>query len=152
MAEDSVGDSLVKALLGIGAGFGLFYLATHFGFGRGHGSGPSPSRAPDAKRLTFLMTAPSGHDAHQPAGFQQRTDTGLDPQIYSIDDLIARVRDGGRTDVELRASGAVLQGPWEAARDHIKQAGITVFEAATAPTVSGFARGRGFYGHGRRSW
>jgi hypothetical protein len=144
VAEDSVGDNLVKALLGVGAGFGLFYLATYFGFGGGgHGSGSSSApRALDAKRLSFVMT---------PAGFQQRTDTGLDPQIYSTDDLIARVRDGGRADVELRASGAVLEGQWQQARDRIKHSGIVVFEPAP-PTVSGFSRGRGYYGHGRRTW
>lgn len=146
MADDSFADNFIKTLLGVGAGFGLFYLATHFGLG-GHGRGEGPAQHPtDVKRLVFVMTFPNTQaEAHAAAGFQQRTDTGLDSKIFSVDDLIARVREGGRGDVELRASGAALQGAWQEARDRVKRSGLAVFEVASTPAVSGFY-GRGYYG------
>lgn len=146
MADNGLG-----LLLGGAAGFGLYLLVTGLGFGgRGTGNGTQPSRSPDVQRLSFLMTEPSvvGH----PAGFKLRGDA--DPTIYSVASLIARVQEGGRSDVELRATGSVLQGSWAAALEQIKHAGLSVFESgASSPAVVGYTRGRGpargLYGHGR---
>lgn len=154
MADDGFGN----AILGGAVGFALYFLITGLGFGGGRGEGggagegPSPpSRPKDEARLSFLMTEPSapGH----PTGFQLRAGGKLEPKLYAVEELIARVKDGGRSDVELRASGAVIQGPWDAAREAIKRAGLAVWVTDTAspsapPHVAGNARGH----YGGRSW
>jgi hypothetical protein len=168
MAKDSFADGFGKMVLGGAVGFGLYLLITSFGFGgggsggdsgggsgggRGEGRGdapptlppsqPAPPKPPDAQRLSFVMTSSSQH-----AGFRLRDGSS---KIYTVEALIARVKDGGRSDVELRVAGDVPQGVWVAARDRIKQAGITVFEPvlSSAPSVVGHARGD----YGRRgSW
>lgn len=159
MAEGSAGATLGKVVLGGGVGFALYLLVTGLGFG-GRGEASAASRPKDDKRLSFLMIEPK--IPGRPAGFRLQGD---DPtKTYSIDDLVARVKEGGRTDVELRASGDVIQGPWNEARDLIKRAGLTVWIAETsgAPSRVGFScreNARGQYGwhdhgglRGRRSW
>jgi hypothetical protein len=168
MAKDSLADGFGKMVLGGAVGFGLYLLATSFGFGgggSGGGSGggqgegrvdapsstltpsppsrPAPPKPPDAQRLSFVMTSSS-----QPTGFRLRDGSS---KIYTVEALIARVKDGGRSDVELRVAGDVPQGVWVAARDRIKQAGLSVFEPVppSAPSVVGYARGN--YGQ-RESW
>lgn len=131
MSGASDSDGLGSLVLGAAAGFGLLYLVTHFGLG-GTGSGSSSSPPVDAQRLSFLMTTPVA--AGQLAGFQMRGRAGLDPQVFSVDALIARVHAGGRADVELRTSGSVLQGAWESARTQVKQAGIAVWTPDAATT------------------
>jgi hypothetical protein len=69
---------------------------------------------------------------------------------YALDELIDRVKAGGRSDVELRSAGDVIQGSWEAALDLIQHAGLSVWRDETsASRVSGNARGE--YGHRHRS-
>jgi hypothetical protein len=179
MAESSVAEGLGKVVLGGAVGFALYYLITGLGFGglgfgglgfggrgrgRGEGRGEAPDPSPlppvppprprDDKRLLFLMTEPRavGH----PTGFQSRLGNGqLDPKIYTVEELIERVKAGGRSDVDLRATGAVIQGPWDDARARIRQAGIKIWVAETssprAPAhVVGNDRGR--YGLHGRTW
>jgi hypothetical protein len=152
-----------KALFGGAVGFALYFLITGLGFGFGGGRGggrgvgegeppappPSPPRPKDEARLSFLMTEPSapGH----PTGFQLRAGGKLDPKLYAVEELIARVKEGGRSDVELRASGAVIQGPWDAARAAVKRAGLTVWgddpsSTHAPPHVAGVGNTRGHYG------
>lgn len=160
MANDSVSEGFGKAVLGGAVGFALYFLIAGFGFGgrgRGEGEAPSPSPPPrpkDETRLSFLMTEPRvfGH----PAGFQLRTGGKLEPKLYAVEELIARVKEGGRSDVELRASGAVIQGPWDDARESIKRSGLTVWVAVVSspsapPRVAGNARGH-YYGNYGRTW
>lgn len=149
MAEGSGVGSLV---LGGAVGFALFLIGSSLGFGgRGHDSGgrgvapptpPRPQRPRDEKSLSFVMVEPK--EVGRPAGFRL---VGDDPhKIYSIDELVARVRDGGRGDVVMRAAGDVIQRPWAEAQDRVKHAGITLaVEEKTA--VSGFPA-RGHY----RTW
>jgi hypothetical protein len=166
VADDAVAESFGKVVLGGAVGFALYFLITGLGLGgrgsggRGSGSGegeaPSPSLPPrpkDETRLSFLMTEPSvfGH----PAGFQLRTGGKLEPKLYVVEELFARVKEGGRSDVELRATGAVIQSAWADARALIKRSGLTVWVAdvsspSAPPRVAGNARGH--YGDHGRTW
>ena len=171
MARGSIAEGFGKVVLGGAVGFGLYMLITGLGFGglgRGEGAGrgeaegppppappaapPPPPRPKDDKRLSFVMIEPKvlGH----PMGFRLRD--GDPKKTYSLDELIARVKEGGRTDVELRASGAVIQGPWDEAQERIKSAGLKLWLVETSPAapqhVVGFlprANDRGQYG---RRW
>lgn len=166
MAEDSAAASFGKVVVGGAVGFALYLLISGLGLGgrgRGDGRGEEPASPPtpparprDDKRLSFVMVAPTKPGG--PAGFRLQ---GNDPKkIYSIDDLVARVKDGGRTDVELRAAGDVIQGPWDDARDRVKRAGLTVWLAEAPPGIPpnvvpakvGFSSRRNARGHYGRSW
>jgi len=73
-------------------------------------------------------------------GFRLRNDASF--KIYSLKELVARVKDGGRTDVDLGVSGDVRHGLWDEARALIKRAGLTVVltEALPSPLVrAGFS-------------
>lgn len=87
-----------------------------------------------------------------PMGFLLRD--GDPSKIYSLDALIARVSEGGRNDVELRARGDVMHGAWDSAQESLKRAGFTVSLAEAPPPVhAGFgwpAVTRGRYRRG--SW
>jgi hypothetical protein len=128
VAEDSVAGILGKLALGGAVGFALFFVVTGLG-GRGEVAPPLPPRPKDDKRLSFVMVEPKvvGH----PMSFRLRE--GEPSKIYAIKELIARVKDGGRTDVELRASGDVIHGAWDEARALIKRGGLTVSLAETSP-------------------
>lgn len=167
MADDSVGESFGKVVIGGAVGFALYFLVTGLGLGGGGGAGrgesgrgeapfPPPPRPTDATRLAFVMTEPTA--VGRPVGFQLRDGGKLDPKIYTVDELIARVKEGGRSDVELYATGAVIQGPWDNARERIRTAGLKVWagepSSASSPTAPpivpahvGNARGQ----YGRRS-
>lgn len=130
MTENSVAGTFV---LGGVVGFALFFIVTGLG-GRGsvgRGEVIPPPRPPppislpkDDKRLSFVMIEPreSGHSM----GFRLRD--GDPSKIYALKELIARVKDGGRSDVELRANGDVMHGPWDEARASVKRAGLMVWE------------------------
>jgi hypothetical protein len=77
-------------------------------------------------------------------GFRRRD--GESSKIYSLKELITRVRDGGRTDVDLGVSGAVMHGPWGEALALIKRAGLTV--GLTEP-LSGLPVSVGWYENNR---
>lgn len=131
-------DSISSVFLGSAVGFGLYLLVKGLGLG-GRGTA---TRQPDTSRLTFVMTSPTAKG--EPASFQLRGD----PTSYSVDAVIARVREGGRSDIELKVTGAVLQGPWATAREQIKQSGLTVFEIPSAAVGRGYHRG--YYAKGLR--
>lgn len=156
MAERSAGEDFGKLVLGGAVGFALYLVATGLGFGTGRGSGtgtgPSPSPTPtppqpttpapfpkDTARLAFVMTGPTTPPHTQPMTFQLRGDLA---RTYLIDDLVARVKAGGRSDVSINFRGDVLQGAIDAARAAIKHAGLQSWEeAAGAPKVVGSDRG-----------
>jgi hypothetical protein len=143
---------LLKNLGGGGGGGG--------GGGRGRGEGraelpepaipppmmppplPLPPRARDEKRLTFVMTQPTADDPSRPMSFRSR-DEGPGARTYALDELLARVRAGGRADVTLKITGDVRESSAQSAQDLIKRAGIVVWkeDALGAAHVSGNARG-----------
>ena len=175
MAENSAAGGVVKFGLGLGVGFGLYLLISNLGLGGGLGFGgergdagrgeatPPPPMPRDEQRLEFVMVAPTTLDNKTPA-FR-----GPGDKIYSLDEMIARIKAGGRTDVLLKVRGDVISGPADDAETQIKQAGIDLWKPAPPPlfpeqqptdvkpdpvkTVSGNARGeygRGNYrGYGR---
>lgn len=176
MAENSAGGSVVKFGLGLGVGFGLYLLISNLGLGGGLGFGgergdagrgeaaptPPPPMPRDEQRLEFVMVAPTTLDNKTPA-FR-----GPGDKIYSLDEMIARIKAGGRTDVLLKVRGDVISGPADDAEAQITQAGIDLWKPAPPPLfperqpadvnpepvkVSGNARGqydRGYYrGYGR---
>jgi hypothetical protein len=128
-------------------GFSLYLLAAYLGRGgRGEG-GSGDVRPKDEHRLTFTMMQPTQPPYTLPAVFSL---TGDPARTYSVDELISRVKDGGRVDVTLKIRGDVIQGATDAARTRIKQAGLELWEEkpSSAPAkVSGNARGE--YGRGR---
>jgi hypothetical protein len=127
----------------------LYVLIKNLGLGK-HGSAregpgqlelPAASPLKDAQRLVFVMTRPTVDDAHAVMGFR-----GSDAKTYALEELIARVRAGGRSDVTLRTAGNVREGAVAAARDQLRQAGIEIWSESGA-RVSGNARGQyGQYG------
>ena len=153
---DSAAKGVGSLVLGGAVGFGLYMLITGLGFGfggsggrgRGEGRGEDrgaapPARPRDEERLNFLLS---------PRGFELR---GADwkpvaaAKSLTLDEVIARVKDGGRTDVNLKFSGDAIQRDVDAALAAFKQHGIDVVkvESASAPAhVSGNARGQ----YGRR--
>ena len=141
VAEDSAALTFGKVLLGGAVGFALLFVGTGLGWGRRGGASPSggggpfpPLPAPsshslrpkDDKRLSFVMIEPKVVGGA--LGFRLRDGEPL--KIYSLEELLARVRDGGRSDVELRASGDVMHGAWDEAQGRIKRAGLAVLLAA----------------------
>ena len=169
MADGSVTEGFGKVVLGGAVGFGLYLLITGLGFGgvgRGDGRGergertdvPSPSPTPprprDDQRLSFVMFQPTivpkpTDDVPKLLRFRL-SGSGPGGQSYSLEEMIARVKEGGRSDVALGATGGVIHGPWETAKDLVKRAGLEVwlFDTSTPaspsspPAVSGNARGQ----------
>jgi hypothetical protein len=153
VADDSAAAGLGKLVLGGAVGFGLYLLITGLGFGglgRGEGQGevPLPIRPRDAQRLNFLLSS---------RGFESRDadwKPTTPPTIYTVNELIARVKDGGRADVALRILGSAIQRDVDAALAALKQGGIDVWKMEASPPtvspspahVSGNARGE----YGRR--
>ncbi len=169
MAEESAAESFGKAVLGGAVGFALYILVTGLGLGgRGEGRGeggrgrgeplaeppsvpspPPPPRPKDEKRLTLVMMQPTASGPESPMSFRLKDD---DPstKTYSLEEAIARIRSGGRSDVNLRIRGSVRAGSADAALELLRRAGIQVWKEETPPPphVSGNARGQ--YGRGHR--
>lgn len=161
MAEKSSAETISKFGVGIGFGFALYFLIQNFGFGRGFGfgggrgearDGAPPLLPRDEQRLEFVMVGPSTLD-DKTAAFR-----GPDSKIYSLEEMIARIKAGGRTDMTLKVRGDVIMGPVDDAEAAIKSAGIDLWKHVPPPlfpekqpvpveAVSGNARG--YYG---RSW
>jgi hypothetical protein len=140
--DDTFAEGFGKLALGAGVGFGLYLLVTALGFGgRGRGRGgarreeertpetsarppsvPPPARPRDAARLTFTMFE------GDPAVFRF-SGTGESSPPFSVDELIARVRAGGRSDVNLHIRGTVVQHAADEALARLKAAKIEVFRA-----------------------
>jgi hypothetical protein len=124
--DDAFAEGFGKLVLGAGFGFGLYLLVTALGFG-GHGHGRRddavvPSRPRDQGRLAFTMFE------GDPVVFRF-SGTGEHSPPFSVDELIARVRAGDRSDVNLHVRGTVIQKTYDAAMDRLKAAGIVVFRA-----------------------
>lgn len=142
MAERSAAGGVVKFGVGLGVGFGLYFLIRNlfgggFGFGGGRGEArgdgtsdtppPLPSIPRDEQRLEFLMMGPTTLD-NKVATFR-----GPDGKIYLLEEMIARIKAGGRADVLLRVPGDVIGGPADDAKARIKQAGIILWKPAPRP-------------------
>ena len=163
MSENSSAATVGKFGLGLGVGFGLYWLIRNFGFGGGgfgFGGGgardegaPSPPAMPpiprDEQRLEFLMMGPTTLDDKTP------TFRGPGGKIYALEEMIVRIKAGGRTDMTLKVRGDVISGPADDAEAQIKKAGIDIWKPVPPPlfpekqpapvkTVSG--NGRGQYG------
>lgn len=126
----------------------VYFLLKNLGLG-GHGSGRDeheggslvvPPQIKDAQRLMFVMVHPTVDDASQTLGFR-----GGDAKIYTLEELLARVKAGGRSDVTLKTAGNVREGASAAARDQIRRSGIEIWMEGGA-RVSGNLRGQ--YGWG----
>jgi hypothetical protein len=154
--------------LGAGIGIGFFvYLFVGLGggfggrLGRGdRGSAPRPSTSPaspalpprprDSQPLAFVMTRPPYDAPSLPMEFRLTSEPGDRP--HTLEELIARVRAGGRQDVSLNFAGDVRHASTETAVTALRGAGLEVlvpaeFQATipSAPRVSG----RGWYGERR---
>lgn len=150
MSRGSFAGTVGKGVAGAGVGFALYFLFRNlrfgggfglgesFGVGEGSGGAGASARPKDARRLNLLLSA---------RGFEWRDQdwkVTVPSAIVTLNDVIARVREGGRSDVALKTAGDVLQGDYERALEGFKQAGIEVFKAevvTTPPTVSGNGRG-----------
>lgn len=158
MAESSTADRIGTLVIGGAVGFGLYMLVTGLGFGLGGGDGargrgegreedrgegppvPAPTKPKDEVRLNVLLS---------PKGFELR---GVDwkpaaaAKILTLEEVVARVKDGGRSDLNLKISGDAIQHDVDAALAAFKQRGIDVLKvdaSASAPArVSGNARGQ----------
>jgi hypothetical protein len=173
MAENSTAETLGKLTLGVGVGFGLYWLIRNFGFGgfglgggRGDsrsdgGSAPSrpgpalPPRPKDAQPLFFWMEPvvnkprskqvdpvartrddarfylwELGPDAVTQEELHRRLGTFVKDVVrgkgtpMSVDEVVERIKAGGRDDVRLDTSGATIQGTWDDAKDALMAAGI----------------------------
>jgi len=159
VSRESAASGLGKVVVGGAVGFGLYMLVTGLGFGgwgrggrgdSGEDTGTSaplpPARPRDPQRLNFLLST---------KGLEERdADWKIPsvPKIYSVEDAIARVKDGGRSDVTLRISGSTIQGVVDATLAALKRAGIVVWKmtgASPPARVAGNVRGE--YGRGRRT-
>lgn len=153
MANNSPAAAVGKFGLGAGVGFALYLLIRNLSFGGGFRFGGErgetrdegapaqpPSMPRDEQRLTFVMMRPTTLD-DKTAVFRGPGDT-----IYSLEEMIARIKAGGRADMILRIRGDVITGPAHAAEAAIKSAGIDIWKPARekppAPVVSGNARGQ----------
>jgi len=141
---DAMTEGFGKVALGGVVGFGLYLLVTGLGFGGGGGGGGAVSRPKDQRRLSFVMQGPSSPG--RPMIFRLRDD---DPsaKIYSLDEAIARVKAGGRADVNLWIRGDVIQGLADQAMDLFKRAGIEVWKDAAVSASRVAENVRGEYGH-----
>jgi hypothetical protein len=100
-----------------------------------------PTRPKDETRLNFVLSA---------AGLEQRDESWRPPavkKIFTLDEMIARIKEGGRSDVTLKVSGDAREGTLRETLGRLKQAGIDVYQleagpaAPPSPHVSGNARG-----------
>lgn len=168
MAESSTAETVSKFGVGLGVGFALYFLIRNLGFGggfrfggergetRGDGTPAPPATPPpmprDEQRLEFVMMRPTTLDDKTTA-FR-----GPGGTIYSLEEMIARIKAGGRTDMTLKVRGDVITGPADAAEVAIKSAGIDIWKPASekppTPVVSGNARGQygARYAVGRRGY
>jgi hypothetical protein len=106
----------------------------------------------DEQRLEFVMVGPTMLD-DKTAAFR-----GPEGKIYSLEEMIVRIKAGGRDDMILKVRGDVISGPADVAETQIKKAGISIWKTAPpplfpekqpasaksfapAPRVSGNARG-----------
>lgn len=136
MAESSAAEDVIKFGLGLGVGYGLYRLIRDLGFGGGRGEArgdgtapgpPTPSIPRDEQRLEFLMVGPTSPD-NRKAAFR-----GPGGQLYALEEMIARIKAGGRADVLLRIRGDVISGPADEAEAEIKRAGIALWKPAPPP-------------------
>ena len=156
MAENSSAETVSKFGVGLGVGFALYYLIRNLGFGggglgglgfgggeaRGEGAPVPPPMPRDAQRLEFVMVGPTTLDDKTMA-FRGPGDT-----IYALEELIARIKAGGRTDMSLKVRGDVISGPADDAAAALKRAGIDLWKPASplfpepVKSVSGNERGQ----------
>jgi hypothetical protein len=103
----------------------LYLLIKNVGFGSGKSGRGEPQMPKDEQRLEFVMIHPTP-DEHPriPMGFR-----GPGAKIYSLEEMIARVKAGDRIDVTLKIMGDVRHGSVMEARTLIKQAGIEISTA-----------------------
>jgi hypothetical protein len=154
MGRNLTAGNVGGAMLGFGFGFALYYLITGLGFGaggRGEGEGlgestpptepsvppPPPVFPKDETRLNFVLSA---------AGLEQRDASWRPPavrKIFTLDEMIVRIREGGRSDVALKVSGDAREGTLRETLARLEQAGIDVYQLAATPPphVAGNARG-----------
>jgi hypothetical protein len=116
------------ASVGIIAGFLYFFLRGRQGPGgreSGFGTGmPAPTAIQkDPARLTFVMVTPTADDPSRPSSFR-----GSDGKLLLLEELIARVKAGGRSDVALKIRGDVRAGAAASARARITEAGIKIWD------------------------
>jgi hypothetical protein len=125
---------VVKLGLGVGVGLAIYMLfggSGGFGLGRGGGfgrgeaapAGPpqaptAPPRPPDAIPIE-VRVKPSPTDPKQGV-------IELEGKIVTVDDLVARIHEGGRRDVVVVVRGDTIQGAWDKIHDAIVAAGIEI--------------------------
>lgn len=159
MSRSSFAGNFGKVVLGGAAGFALYFLFGRGGLGfgeSGDGEGrgeprlpteppavpppsPPPTRPRDEARLNYVLSS---------AGLEQRDANWKPPavkKIYALEEVIARIKDGGRSDVTLKVSGDAREGTLRDVLAGLKQAGIDVYRLEATPpappSVSGNARG-----------
>ena len=146
--QNSLGRGLVTGSAVGAIGVLLYLLIKNLGFGPGERGAGEPGRggsqgvpssplplAKDTQRLSFVMTQPTADDPSRPMSFR-----GPDGKIYALEEMIARVKAGARSDVTLKTAGNVREGSAVVARAAIKQAGIEIWTGGAR--VSGNARGQ----------
>ena len=156
MAENSSAATVGKFGVGLGVGFALYFLIRNLGFGGGFGFGGgrgergaedvTPPMPRDEQRLEFVMVGPTTLVDKTPEF------SGPGGKIYALEEMLARIKAGGRTDMFLKVRGDVISGPADAAEEEIKRAVIDIWKPAPPPlfpenqpareTVSGNARGQ----------
>jgi hypothetical protein len=134
----------VRTAIGLGAvgglGYLLYQLIKNLGLGGGGGGrgdelpGP-PSPPKDPRPLTAVMTQPTATAPTAPTAFLLHDDG----KTYALEELIDRVKSGGRSDLVLKIRGDVRTGSVQSVKDRFQQAGIQVQEETR---VSGSIRGR----------
>lgn len=160
-----VATDLGKGALGIGIGFALYLLVSGLGSGGRARAGrggvqvpqePSlptlPARTKDEKRLTFVMQGPE--IVGLPMVFRL-SDDDPSPKVYAFGEMLERIKSGGRSDVNLKIRGGVIQGPADEAVARLTRAGIQVWKADSADSsarVSGNPRGAYGWRQGTRAW
>jgi hypothetical protein len=127
----------------------LYYLRGRAGWqgglfeGKGTGTPEMPATPVlpyDEVRLSFTLIAPTD-DHTKPMQFR-----GPNGATYSLDELVDRVKAGGRSDLTFKASGSVLQSAFAAAEAGIKAAGLTIYAADPTPVATTPVKvGRGYY-------
>lgn len=160
MSDSSSAGAFGKVVLGGAVGFALYYLFGRGGLGFGEsddgGGGPGeprlptepplppppPARPKDEQRLNFVLSS---------TGLEQRDESWRPPpvkKIFTLEEMIARIKDGGRSDVTLKISGDVREGTLRETLARLKQAGIDVYQLEAVPPtptassrVSGNVRG-----------
>lgn len=118
--------------VGVLAGLAYFFLRGRAGWG-GRDSGartemPAPVAIPkDPTRLMFVMVSPTADDPSRPSSFR-----GADGKMFALDEMIARIKAGGRSDVTLKIRGDVREGSVDSARVRVKEAGIKIWDGSAA--------------------